>query len=123
MENTMNKTTKQIIYWAPRMLGILFVIFLSLFAFDVFDGQYSVWQTVLALFMHLIPSIILALAVALAWRWEWIGTLVFAGWAVLYIAIARGFPVSVYVIVAGIPFLIGILFLVDWMYRKELRAA
>lgn len=123
MENTMNKTTKQILYWAPRMLGILFVIFLSIFAFDVFDGQYSVWQTVLALFMHLIPSIILALAVALAWRWEWIGTLVFAGWAVLYIAIARGFPVSVYVIVAGIPFLIGILFLVDWMYRKELRAA
>ena len=117
----MNNTNRKIIHWTPRILGVLFVLFISLFAFDVFDGQYSAWETVLALFMHLLPSIVLSIAIALAWRWEWVGTLFFAGWSIFYIATFRGFPASVYIILAGIPLLIGVLFLVDWIYRKELR--
>jgi hypothetical protein len=119
----MNTTTRKTLYWTPRVLAIVFVLFISLFAFDVFDGQYSFWETVLALFMHLLPSIILTITIAIAWRWEWVGTLFFAGWSIFYVATFRDFPVSVYVIIAGIPFLIGILFLVDWIYRKELRPA
>jgi hypothetical protein len=122
-EGTMNKTLKRIMFWTPRIAGILFVLFLSLFALDVFEMNLGFWETVGALFIHLIPSILLAIALAPAWRWEWIGALVFAGWSIFYIASARGFPWSVYAIIAGIPFLIAILFLLDWIYRKEIRAA
>ena len=119
----MNHPVKQTLHWTPRILGILFVLFLSIFALDVFDEGQGFWKTLLALLMHLIPSIVLAIVVALAWRWEWIGFLAFAGWSIFYIATVQNFPISVYLIIAGIPFLIGTLFLVDWIYRKQLHPA
>lgn len=102
-------------------MGILFILFLSLFALDLFGQGYSFWETVVGLFMHLIPSIVLTIAVVLAWKWEWIGATLFIGWAIFYLVTARGFPWSVYVLITGIPFVVGSLFLVDWFYRKEIR--
>lgn len=115
----MNRTLKQTLFWTPRIAAILFILFLSMFALDIFGQGYSFWETVVGLLMHLIPSIILAIAVALAWRWEWIGAVIFIGWAIFYIARAHGFPWSVYAMIAGIPFVVGVLFLVGWIYRKE----
>jgi hypothetical protein len=123
MEDAMNKPFKQILFWTPRIAGILFVLFLSLFALDIFDLQLGFWGTILGLFMHLIPSILLAIAIALAWRWEWIGTLLFIGWAIWYVGTARGFDWSVYVIIAGIPALIGLLFLAGWVWRDQIRVS
>ncbi len=117
----MNNTLKKILFWTPRIAAILFILFLSMFALDIFGQGYSFWETVVGLFMHLIPSFILIIAVALAWRWEWIGAVIFIGWAIFYIARARGFPLSVYALIAGIPFVVGVLFLVGWIYRKEIR--
>jgi len=118
----MNKPIKQTLFWTPRLMGSLFILFQSLFALDIFGQGYSFWETVVGLFIHLIPSIVLTIAVALAWKWEWIGAVLFIGWAVFYLASARGFPWSVYVLIAGIPFVVGILFLMDWFCRKEIRA-
>ena len=55
---------KKFLVWAPRIAGILFILFISLFALDVFEMRLGVWGTLFALFMHLIPSILLAVAVA-----------------------------------------------------------
>jgi lysylphosphatidylglycerol synthetase-like protein (DUF2156 family) len=119
----MKRPVKQILFWTPRVAGILFILFISIFALDVFGPGYSFWETLLALFMHLLPSIGLAIAVALAWRWEWIGAVLFGGFAIWYIAVMRGFPLSVYLLLAGIPFVVGILFAAGWIYRKEIRPA
>jgi hypothetical protein len=62
----------RILLWTPRLLGILFIAFISLFALDVFS-EYKGWEVILALLMHLRWSIILLIALILAWRWEWIG--------------------------------------------------
>jgi len=117
----MNKNLRSILLWTPRIAGILFILFLSLFALDVFDMGLGFWGTLLALFMHLIPSIILTIALALAWKWEWVGALAFLGWPAWYLITARGFHWSVYVIIAGIPALIGLLFLVGWLWRGKVR--
>ena len=117
----MLKPVKQTLFWTPRVAGILFVLFLSIFALDVFGETRGFWETLLALFMHLLPAIALAIAVGLAWRWEWVGAVLFTGFAVWYLAEMRGFPWSVYLILAGVPLLVGLLFGVDWFYRKELR--
>jgi hypothetical protein len=119
----MSKPLKQIIFWTPRIAAILFALFLSLFALDIFSMQLSFWETVIGLFMHLIPSILLAITIIFAWRWEWIGATLFIGWAIFYIAAARGFDWTVYVMIAGIPALIGMLFLLGWVWRKQIRAS
>jgi hypothetical protein len=119
----MNKTLKGILYWTPRVLGILFVIFLSLFALDIFDMNLGLWGTIVGLFMHLIPSFVLVVALILAWRWEWVGTLLFFGFTAWYIGIAWGdFDLVTYLLIAGPPFLVGVLFLLGWVYRKQIKA-
>ena len=119
----MNSTVKKLLVWVPRVLGILFVLFTSLFSLDVFDMGLSLWESLLALFMHLlVPTILLAIVVALAWRWEWVGALGFGGWALLYIFQFRGFNWTVYILLAGIPFLIAILYLAGWLMKRQERS-
>ena len=122
MEDAMNKNLKQILYWTPRVAGILFILFISLFALDIFDAQLGFWGTIVGLFMHLIPSMLLAIAVFIAWKREWFGALVFIGWAVWYVSFMRGFDWIAYLLIAGLPALIGLLFLVGWIFRKQIRA-
>jgi len=71
----MNKTTKRVLFWGPRILCILFAVFVSLFALDVFGEGFGFWQTIIALVMHLIPTYVVVIALVIAWRWEWVGTI------------------------------------------------
>ncbi|RJP52616.1 MAG: hypothetical protein C4583_06415 [Anaerolineaceae bacterium] len=117
----MNAFWGKTLLWTPRVLGILFVLFLGLFALDIFDMQLGFWETVVGLFMHLIPNILFAIVIALAWKREWIGAVGFLGWAVLYLKRAVGFDWVTYAIIAGIPALIGLLYLIGWIWRKQIR--
>ncbi len=117
----MRKNLKRILLWMPRIAGILFVLFISIFAFDVFDEQLGFWGTFLALFLHLLPSILLTIAIVIAWKCEWFGAVMFIGWAVFYVATFRGFEWFAYALVAGLPVLIGLLFLAGWIWRRPIR--
>jgi len=121
LEDAMNKTLKQILFWTPRIGGILFILFISLFALDIFDMQLGFWETIVGLFMHLIPSILLTIALIIAWKWEWVGAVLFIGWAIWYVVFMQGLPWIAYVLIAGLPVLIGLLFLAGWIWRKEIR--
>jgi uncharacterized membrane protein YeiB len=122
-EEVMSRTLKQLLFWTPRLAGILFILFLSMFALDIFGTGLSFWDTVVALFMHLIPSIVLAIAVAVAWKWEWVGAVLFSGWAILYAVLlgSRGFDWFTYAMIGGLPILIGLIFLAGWIWRKQIR--
>ncbi len=112
------------LFWAPRVLGILFALFVSSFAQDVVGEGYGFWGTILALTMHLIPTMIILAALVIAWRWEAVGGILFIALGVFY-ALETWFrtqlPWSTYVVIAGPLFLIGGLFLADWAYRAKLR--
>lgn len=101
---------KKFLYWLPRVLAILFIGFISLFALDVFTEP----QWFLALIMHLIPSFVLIIATAIAWKHEFVGGWLFlgAGGILLYLS---GFESW---IVSSPAFLIGGLFLLSKLYRK-----
>jgi len=115
---------KRILRWTPRVLSLLFALFVGLFALDVFGEGYGFWKTVIALLIHLLPVFVLLIGLALAWRWAWVGALIFLGFSAWYLAAFWGrFPLSVYLIMAGVPFVVGLLWLVDWHYRAELRTA
>ena len=118
----MNTTVRRLLIWTPRVLGILFALFLSIFALDVFGAGYTVWETIVALFMHLIPTFVILIALALAWRWEWVGALGFLGFVLWYLLEAWGnMSALTLVLIAGPPLIVGLLYLVDWFYRAELH--
>lgn len=119
----MRTPIQRLLYWSPRILGIAFAMFISLFALDVFDGQHAFWPTLVALLMHLIPTALILAVLAVSWRWEWVGGLVFTALGVLYLATAWGrFHWSAYAVISGPLFLLGGLFLANWLKRAELRA-
>lgn len=114
----------QLLYWTPRALCIVFALFLSLFAFDVFEEGVGFWETSLALLMHLIPTFLLLILLVLSWRREWIAGILFPLLGVLYVAWSWNKPfgvLSTFVLMAGPLVLTGVLFLLNWRYRGELR--
>lgn len=117
---TMDNGLKQFLYWAPRILCLLFAAFLSIFFLDVFSEDYSFWETVVALLMHLVPTTIVLVVLAVSWRWEWVGAVMFTAFGVLYLVMAWGrFPISVYFTISGPLFLVAGLFLVNWIMRSR----
>jgi hypothetical protein len=117
----MKLSTKPLLFWTPKILGIIYAIFVSLFALDVFGMGYGFWETFSALLIHLIPTAIILVVLFIAWRWDWVGGILFIILGGLYLTIAWGsFPWSVYVIMSGPLFLIGILFLLNWLGGKEI---
>ena len=120
----MKKKINKFLYWTPRILSIIFIIFLALFSLDVFDGNYTFFQTLLGLFMHNIPSLFLLITLLISWKHEIVGGIVFilAGiFYILMILINNSFEGSFYgaLIIAGPAFFIGILFLLGWLKKKK----
>lgn len=107
------------IYWAPRLVGIAAIIFISLFALDVFDPAKTSAEVASALFVHLIPSYVLAAALAFAWRFELWGGLAFLIVAALPFWLLNN-PGWVNAVLAGPFALTGLLFLVDHFHRTRM---
>lgn len=113
-------TVTKIIHWLPRVLGIAFILFLSLFALDVFE-EFAGWVSVLAFLIHLIPSFILLAVVAIAWKYEWVGAAAFLGFAVFYvIMVGLDRPWSWYVAISAPSALVGILFFISWLQKRRI---
>lgn len=66
-----------ILHWTPRILCILAILFISLFALDAFEPGLTIWQQLAAFAMHLVPSFVLLALLLVAWRWELAGGIVF----------------------------------------------
>jgi len=121
--------SKRVLFWTPRLLSIAYIIFLSLFALDVFGEGYSFWKACLALVIHLIPAFALTVALILAWRWEWVGAAVYATAGTVYVItvlplrMAPAVKFSWIVTIAGPAFLLATMFLLNWWKRGELQAS
>ena len=71
------KTSIRIIHWLPRIICILAILFVSMFADDAFAPGLTIWQQLGAFFMHLIPSFVLLAFLIVAWKWELIDGIIF----------------------------------------------
>jgi len=97
-------------------------MFLSLFALDVFNEGYGFWETIIALLIHLVPVYIVAIVLVIAWRWEWVGAILFIALALFYLVLSWGrFHWSAYLGISGPLVLLGVLFMLNWIYREQLR--
>lgn len=112
----------RLLYWTPRILGIAFAAFISLFALDVFAEGYGFWESLLGFAIHMIPTALLIILLVLAWRWEWIGTLAFSALGVYYLLTTWGrMHWAAYVTISGPLFLLSALFFANWLKRSELK--
>ena len=66
-----------LLHWAPRVLTILAILFVSMFSLDAFHAGIPFKQQILDWLMHMIPSSFLILVLLIAWKWENVGGAIF----------------------------------------------
>jgi hypothetical protein len=123
-KSSSRKPAYQLLYWTPRALCIVFTLFISMFALDVFGEGRGFWQTFVALTMHLVPTFLLLVVLWISWRREWIAGVLFPLLGAFYIVWAWNRPFARWwalLLMAGPLVLTGALFLLNWYYRHELR--
>ena len=114
----MNKKLESFLHWLPKVLTIIFILFLAMLSADIFDSQLGFWGTVLGLFMHNIPVLFLIVTLILAWRKPIIGAVVFPLMAIIYIVWALSNEMGMWAFnpVPLFAILIGVLF---WVSHKR----
>jgi hypothetical protein len=123
------KTSTKVLHWTPRILCILAILFVSLFALDSFSSERTFWQNIAALMMHLIPSFVLLAVLIVAWKWEKAGGIILTiiGLAfsifIFIFNLKRTHSVATSLLIAlilCIPFVLaGILFIRSHFRKKE----
>lgn len=123
------KKSVKVFHWLPRIICILSILFLSLFAADAFAPGLTIWQQLVAFIIHLIPSFILLAFLIIAWKWEYIG-------GIIFIIIGLGLSPFVFmhnyrmnqsigmslgiIMAITIPFaIVGVLFIVSHFQKKK----
>ncbi|MEI8113871.1 MAG: hypothetical protein WCI54_09575 [Bacteroidia bacterium] len=124
------KTTIGLIHWLPRIICILAILFVSMFALDSFAPGLSLWEQIGAFMMHLIPSFVLLAFLIVAWKWELVGGIIFTiigvGLSPFIFLLNHnrnhfsvGASIGV-VLVINLPFIIvGILFIISHFLKKK----
>jgi len=124
----MKKNINKFVYWTPRILSILFICFLAIFSLDVISPDLSFGQIVLGLFMHNIPVFILLIVLLISWKHEIVGGVVFTLAGALYVVMIlmnifrnsfEWYMLSWILTIAGPAFLVGVLFIINWMKKRN----
>jgi hypothetical protein len=122
MEN--DKKNQQIYILDPRILSIVFIVFLTLMSLDVISPELSLWQIITGLLIHNIPTLVMIIVLIVSWRHEIVGAIAFLLTGLLYIIMTTRAEIAWYlalswsIIIAGPAFLIGILFLINWFKKR-----
>jgi hypothetical protein len=121
MKNSVNH-----FHWIPRILSILGILFISIFAFDAFAPGKSLLTEIRDFAIHLIPSFVLLFFLILSWKHELAGGILFLLAGLLFIPLiysinyqrTQSFWMALgIVLIINLPFIItGILFILS--YRK-----
>ncbi len=123
------KKSIKVFHWLPRIICILAILFISLFAADVFAPELTIWQQLGAFIIHLIPSFVLLAFLIVAWKWEYIGGIIFIiiGFGLSPIVFVHNYKMnhSIWmslgiILMITIPFVVvGILFIISHNMKKK----
>jgi hypothetical protein len=114
----------KILYWLPRSLAIIYIIFLGLFSLDVFEAGsgFSALETAKGFLIHNIPSFIFMALLAIAWKREKAGGIIFIASSVAWLLFLKHdsfWAIANPVILS--PIVIGILFLLSDFKNKKAK--
>ncbi len=119
----MSQRLERLLYWMPRILGIVFVFFLSLFALDVFQEGAGLGRVLTAFLIHLIPAAVALLMLLVAWRWEILGSALYAAAGLYYLGRVLPAHLSWAACIAGPLFLISALFFLSRFLHTKTHSA
>jgi hypothetical protein len=109
----------KIILWAPRVIALILILFISLFAFDGFVPGISGYEKTLAFVIGLLPAIILALALILAWFFKLAGGITFVTLGIAMTLFFHTYKSDLSFLTLSSPVLVvGILFILSYYYEK-----
>jgi hypothetical protein len=126
----MKTSSIRLFHWLPRVICILAILFVSMFALDAFAPGLTIWQQLGAFIMHLLPSFVLLAFLIVAWKWEYLG-------GIIFILIGLGLSPFIYnlnhtrnnfsvgaslgvLMMITFPFVVvGILFIVSYIIKKN----
>lgn len=123
----MNNKINKFIYWTPRILSIIFILFLAMFSLDVFEPGKRAQEILIGLLIHNVPIFLLAAVVAISWKREIVGGITFIAAGLFYIAMVaagaakNGFEwhmLTWFLAISGPAFLVGGLYLVSWQHNR-----
>jgi len=110
-----------LLFWTPRVLGILFAVFLGMSAMDDLSGGNDFWKSMSALFVHLMPACAMFVALAIAWRWALLGSILYGASAVCFVYWSWSLvPLAEQLSISGPLAAASVLFLLNWIYRKQI---
>lgn len=123
------KSYPKALYWTPRILLILAILFISLFALDSFSSTNTLWQNITAFLIHLVPSLILIVLLIVAWKWEKTGGIILTIFGLAFCVFifivnykrSHSFSFSLLLVLElCVPFVLaGILFIVSHYIKKR----
>jgi hypothetical protein len=106
---------KKLLYWIPRILGILAILFMMMFSLDCFENAGK--DALICLLMHNIPALIIVIVLIVAWKWELIGGILFVVASFAGAIYFNGFGGNWGVLPVMAPFLLtGILFIINYLW-------
>lgn len=122
-------TSSTIIHWIPRVLCMLAILFVSIFALDAFDPALSWQQQILGFLIHLIPSFALLIFLLIAWKHELTGGIIFIilGTILSPVVFSHNYNMNhsigmsqIIILTITVPFIVaGILFLISYRLRNK----
>ena len=116
-----NSPSPSKLIWFPRILAILFLLFLMIFSFDVFEIPGTPLEKMAGFLIHNLPSIIMAAILAVFWRNPLLSGVAFLIYAIIFTLffriILQGWDIFVYLTLPIL--LIAALFLV--VHRRQSR--
>jgi len=116
---------QKLLYMLPRILSILFLLFLTLFSLDVFGMEGTLLEKIGGFFIHNIPTLILLVILLISWKHELVGGVVFLLAGIFYIGMTIRNAPNIFMafswstVIAGPAILISILFFLNWMKKKK----
>jgi hypothetical protein len=129
---TAMKAKSMIIHWLPRILCILAIAFIELFAMDSFDPKLTFREQMIGFFMHSLPAVVLVIFLVIAWKWELAGGILFiltgAGFSPLIYTMNYRMNHSVWmsmsiILMITFPFIVtGVLFVICHFLKKKSHA-
>ena len=99
--------------WLPRILVMVYILFISMFALDSFADGLS-WLSLLGFLIHLIPSFVLVGILILSWKYKLAGGITFIVLSIIFTIFFNTYKDIIVFLLISLPLLvIGTLFIVD----------
>lgn len=111
--------SKKILFWFPRILGIGYVLFISMFAFDVFGEGYPWYEALLGFLIHLVPAYAAIAILLVSWKWPRTGSVFYLAGGIFYIFVMHEIDWIAVALISGPLFLTGALFFISYYIGKD----